>query len=248
MPTDHCGCLSAFASSSAASAARSRAGHSNSARSAGGGVTLRAPQAGVITSLDVREGQRVTAGQTLMTLNGLTSVWIEAAVPQALAGRLASGTPVSISTDALLGQRVMGTVETLLPDLDTTTRTQRARIVLANDTGHFVPGQFVRVVFTPTSNLSVLVVPTEALIATGDRPRVLVALGEGRFRPVMVRTGRAAGGYTEIVAGLHEGQKVVASGQFLIDSEASLSGALERLDADNTAPAATSSASMGGDR
>nr|WP_199045066.1 efflux RND transporter periplasmic adaptor subunit [Dyella sp. ASV24] len=218
------------------------------ARSADGGVTLRAPQAGVITSLDVREGQRVTAGQTLMTLNGLTSVWIEAAVPQALAGRLSSGTPVTVSTDAFPGQRMTGTVETLLPDLDPTTRTQRARIVLANSTGHFVPGQFVRVAFTPTSNAPVLVVPTEALIATGDRPRVMVALGGGRFRPVVVQAGRAAGSYTEIVAGLHEGEQVVASGQFLIDSEASLSGALERLDADNTAPAAASSASMGGDR
>ncbi|ULU23243.1 efflux RND transporter periplasmic adaptor subunit [Dyella terrae] len=218
------------------------------ARSVDGGVTLRAPQAGVITSLDVREGQRVTAGQTLMTLNGLTSVWIEAAVPQALAGRLSSGTPVTVSTDALPGQCATGTVETLLPDLDPTTRTQRARIALANTTGHLVPGQFVRVAFTPMSNAPVLVIPTEALIATGDHPRVMVALGDGRFRPVMVQTGRAAGGYTEIVAGLHEGERVVASGQFLIDSEASLSGALERLGADDAAPAAASSASMGGDQ
>ena len=218
------------------------------ARTQDGGVTLRAPKAGVITSLDVREGQRVTAGQTLMTLNGLTSVWIEAAIPQALAGRVSSGTAVSVSSDALPGQRLTGTVETLLPDLDPTTRTQRARILLAHPDSHIVPGQFVRVAFTPASNAAALTVPTEALIITGDHPRVMVALGDGRFRPTTVQTGRTASGYTEIVAGLRDGDQVVASGQFLIDSEASLSGALERLDHDDVAPAAARSAPVGGER
>lgn len=217
-------------------------------RPADGGVTLRAPQAGIVTSLDVREGQRVAAGQTLMTLNSLASVWVEAAVPQALAGRLASGTPVSVSSDALPGQHLAGSIETLLPDLDPMTRTQRARIVLANAAGRLVPGQFVRVAFTPATNAPVLAVPSEALITSGDHPRVVIALGGGHFKPALVQTGRSAGGYTEIMSGLQEGDQVVASGQFLIDSEASLSGALERLEQNEAMPAAASSTDMGGDR
>ena len=203
------------------------------ARAADGSLTLHAPQAGMVTTLDVREGQRVTAGQTLMTLNSQASVWVDAAVPQALAGRIRAGTPVSVRSDASPGAAIGATVESLLPDLDPTTRTQRARIVLANTDGQLSPGQFVRVAFTPGASAPVLAIPTEALIVSGERPRVIVALGDGRFRPVLVRTGHAAGGYTEITAGLHSEEQVVVSGQFLLDSEASLSGALERLQADS---------------
>jgi len=86
-------------------------------------ITLHAPQAGVVTTLDVREGQRVTAGQTLMTLNGLSTVWVEAALPQAVAGTVRSGTPVGVTVDALPGRSFHGTVETLLSDVDAVTRT-----------------------------------------------------------------------------------------------------------------------------
>jgi len=206
-------------------------------RAADGGVTLHAPQAGMVITLDVREGQRVTAGQTLMTLNGLGSIWVEAAVPQALAGRIRAGTPVTVRGDALAGEAIAGTVESLLPDIDPATRTQRARIVLADAGGRLSPGQFVRVAFSPGAEAPVLAIPTEALIVGGDRPRVIVATGEGRFRPVGVRTGRAADGYTEVVAGLRGDEQIVVSGQFLLDSEASLSGALQRLESAPTAAA-----------
>lgn len=205
-------------------------------RAVDGSLTLHAPQAGMVTTLDVREGQRVTAGQTLMTLNNQASVWVEAAIPQALAGRIRAGTPVSVRSDASPGVAREATVESLLPDLDPATRTQRARIVLANAGGQLSPGQFVRVAFTPGASSPVLAIPTEALIAGGDRPRVIVALGHGRFRPALVRIGHAAGGYTEITGGLSGGEQVVVSGQFLLDSEASLSGALERLDSSSAMP------------
>ena len=201
---------------------------------AGAAITLHAPQAGVVTTLDVREGQRVTAGQTLMTVNGLSTVWIEAALPQAAAGTVRSGTPVAVTVDALPGRSFHGTVETLLPDVDAMTRTQRARIVLDNPDGALSPGMFATVQLHPAQGEAVPVVPDDALIATGTHTRVILAQGDGHFRAVSVRTGRAAGGYTEIRDGLTGGEKVVVSGQFLIDSEASLSGALERLN-DSTA-------------
>lgn len=196
----------------------------------GGAITLHAPQAGVVITLDVREGQRVSAGQTLMTLNGLSTVWVEAALPQAVAGAVRSGTSVTVTVDALPGRTFHGSVETVLPDIDAATRTQRARIVLDNPDGILSPGLFATVQLDPAEGEAVPVVPDEALIATGRQTRVIVAEGDGRFRAAAVRIGRSAGGYTEILDGLTGGENIVVSGQFLIDSEANLSGALQRLD------------------
>ncbi len=213
-------------------------------RGADGGITLHAPQAGVVTTLDVREGQQVSAGQTLMTVNGLSTVWIEAALPQAVAGTVRSGTPVSVTVDALPGRVFRGTVETLLPDIDAMTRTQRARIVLANPDGALSPGMFATVQLAPVRGEAVPVIPDDALITMGSQARVIVSEGNGHFRAMAVHTGRASGGYTEILAGLEGNEKVVISGQFLIDSEASLSGALDRLNGDAAQPTPAASAPM----
>jgi len=209
-------------------------------------ITVHAPQAGMVTSIEVREGQRVAAGQTLMTINGLDTVWIEAALPQAVAGSVQAGTPATIHVDALPGRFFQGKVETLLPDIDAATRTQRARIVLANPDGKLSPGMFAHVDLAPAQEEPVVAVPDDALIAVGDRMRVIVAEGEGHFRPTAVRTGRSAGGYTQVLSGLDGTERVVVSGQFLIDSEASLSGALERLDDGAAQPAPTTTAPMPG--
>ena len=212
-----------------------------------GHITLHAPQDGVVTTLNVREGQQVGAGQTLMTLNGLSTVWVEAALPQAAAGAVRAGTPVTVHATARPGQMFRGQVETLLPDIDPMTRTQRARIVLANPDRALSPGMFVSVELQPAAASPEPVVPDGAVIATGSAsPRVIVAEGDGRFRPVAVRLGRSAGGDTEILAGLSGGERVVVSGQFLIDSEASLSGALQRMQTGESAPAPAASASMPG--
>jgi len=181
-----------------------------------------------------------------MTVNGLSTVWIEAALPQAVAGTVRSGTPVVVTVDALPGRSLRGTVETLLPEVDAVTRTQRARIVLDNPDGALSPGMFATVQLNPTPDAAVPVVPDDALIATGSQARVIVAEGDGHFRAVSVRIGRAAGGYTEILDGLAGGEKIVVSGQFLIDSEASLSGALERLNDAAAKPAPAASAPMPG--
>jgi Cu(I)/Ag(I) efflux system membrane fusion protein len=213
-------------------------------RGLNGGITVHAPVSGVVTTLDVRDGQRVGAGQTLMTVNGLSTVWVEAALPQSAGGMVRHGTPAIVTVDALPGREFHGTVEALLPDIDATTRTQRARIVLENTDGALSPGMFASVRLAPSQGQAVPAVPSDALITAGPQARLIVVEGNGRFRPVSVRTGRISGGYTEILAGLRTGEKVVVSGQFLLDSEASLSGALDRLAAPPSQPAATSSASM----
>lgn len=113
------------------------------ARGDGAAITLSAPISGTVTTLDVREGQRVTAGQTLMTLNGLSPVWVEASVPQGQTSAVHPGTPAAVRADAWPGRVFTGQVETVLPELDAATRTQRVRIVLPNPDGALVPGMFL---------------------------------------------------------------------------------------------------------
>ncbi len=195
-----------------------------------GGVVLRSPSDGVVSEVMVREGQTTMAGTPLFRVNGTSTLWLEAAIPQAGTAGIGPGTKVTATVSAVPGRNFEGEVETLLPQIDATSRTQRARIVLRNEDGLLVPGMFAELMLMPDGGASLPLIPSEALIATGSDSRVIVVAADGRFQPVRVRTGRSEGDRTEILAGLNGGERVVVSGQFLIDSEASLSGALERLD------------------
>lgn len=192
-------------------------------------VVVRAPADGVVSSLQVRQGQRVQAGMPLMTIHGLDTVWVEAAIPQAQAAGIVPGTEVIAEVSAFPGESFRGSVESLLPDLDAGTRTQMARIVLDNPGHRLAPGMFADLQFASDTRDSHLLIPDGALIATGTDARVIVVVDDGTFRPVRVIAGHSAAGKTEILKGLNVGDRVVVSGQFLIDSEASLSGALDRL-------------------
>ncbi len=198
----------------------------------GGRLTLTSPFTGVVSEIGVREGQLAPIGTLLFRINGTSTVWLEASIPQAGTAGIATDTPVEASVDALPGETFHGRVETLLPQVDTSSRTQRARIVLDNPNGLLAPGMFAQIALRTAAGTVRPLVPTDALIGTGNQARVIVLDADDSFRPVRVQAGRSSDGFTEILAGLKGGEKVVASGQFLIDSEANLSGALERLDAD----------------
>ena len=206
-------------------------------------VVVRSPATGVVGAIDVREGQQVAPGMPLMTVNGLDTVWAEAAIPQAQAGGITTGTPVEATVSAIPGTTFEGKVEALLPTVDPGTRTQTARIVLDNPEHRLAPGMFAELRFQGTAAEPVPLIPDDAIISTGNDARVIIAQGDGRFRAVRVRLGRAADGKTEVLSGLEGGEQIVVSGQFLIDSEASLSGALERL---QSPPATTSPESDAG--
>lgn len=211
-------------------------------RAGSGTITLRAPIDGVVSKLDVQEGQQVGAGMPIMGLNGLDKVWVEAAIPQAQAGGITAGTPITATVTALPDETFHGGVEALLPDVNEATRTQRARIVLDNPKHELAPGMFADLRIQGAVSTPQPLVPDEAIISDGVNTRVIEALGDGQFKPVLVQIGRSANGMTAVLAGLHGGERIVTSGQFLIDSEASLSGALQRMNAGNTAaPAAGSS-------
>lgn len=192
-------------------------------------VTIHAPVGGVVAELLVREGMTVAAGTPLFRINGLASVWVNAEIPEAAAATVRPGAAVEARTPALVGKVFKGKVSAILPEVDPTTRTLKARIELANPGGELVPGMFANLTFTPSGGGDMLLVPSEAVIRTGRRSVVMAALGEGRFAPVEVETGADFDDKTEIRKGLSEGQQVVLSGQFLIDSEASLRGAAPRM-------------------
>ena len=204
-----------------------------------GRIVLTSPVRGVVSEIGVREGQSAPMGTLLFRINGIETVWLEAAVPQAGLAGIAPGTPVETRVSAVPGRVFRGRVDTLLPQIDPNSRTQRARIVLDNADGALVPGMFAEITLAPTATTELPLVPSDTLIGAGTQGRVIVLGEDARFRPVMVETGRSRGGFTEIVSGLRGGERIVASGQFLIDSEASLSGALERLNANGSAAAAT---------
>ncbi|HKS34272.1 MAG TPA: efflux RND transporter periplasmic adaptor subunit [Enterobacteriaceae bacterium] len=190
-------------------------------------ITLRAEQAGYVTSLTVREGAQVEATAPLLELAGIDPVWITVDYSQTQAQLLTPGSEVVATADGWPAETFHGRVSELLPQLDTATRTLKARIVLDNPLHKLKPGMFLSVTRPAGQSLPpVLAIPEEALIDTGDTRRVLVASGEGHFRPVEVVPGLTASGWTQIHSGLKEGDQVVTSGQFLIDSEASLRSAL----------------------
>ena len=194
-------------------------------------VTLVAPMAGVLTELGVREGMTVMAGASLFRINGTATVWAHAEVPESQVALLRPGASVQASSPALPGSRFSGRLQALLPEINASSRTQRARLELNNPEGRLVPGMLVQMQFSDTRAGQMLLVPTEAIIQTGRRSVVLLAEEQGRFRPVEVEIGLEVAGQTEVRRGLRVGQRVVVSAQFLIDSEASLKGVEARLNA-----------------
>ena len=186
--------------------------------------TIKAPIGGVIQSLDVRNGMSVTNGQTLMRINGLNSVWLEAAVAEAQAETLKIGDQALIHFGAYPEQTYSGKISAILPMLQESSRSIRVRIELKNPQHKLRPGMSAQVRLSSHTNSPALAVPSEALIRTGKRTIVILADNAGRFMPQEIRIGHEIGNLTVVSAGLTEGQQVVASGQFLLDSEASLSG------------------------
>ncbi len=200
-----------------------------------GRILLTAPEQGVVSEIGVREGEVAPVGTTLFRVNGTRTVWLQAAVPQSAAAGIAAGVAVVAEVGGV-AKPVEGRVESLLPALDPASRTQQARIVLAKPDGLLAAGQQARVILRSDAGPESLLVPSDAVIGSGGRAHVIVRHGDAHFMPMAVRTGRSSAGRTEVLSGLAAGDQVVVSGQFLLDSEASLAGALERLGEHGTHP------------
>ncbi|MBF7955454.1 efflux RND transporter periplasmic adaptor subunit [Rahnella victoriana] len=190
-----------------------------------------APEDGYLSQLSVREGAQVSATQPLFELTSLKQVWMVMDYPPSAASQIHTGSKVTASTDSQPGEVFHGTVSELLPDVDAVSRTLKARVVMDNPQQKLRPGMYLNLSPDISTQKPVLAIPQEALIQTGSRNTVLLNDGNGHFTPQAVITGATRDGWTQVLSGLEEGQSVVTSGQFLIDSEASLRSALPATEA-----------------
>jgi Cu(I)/Ag(I) efflux system membrane fusion protein len=197
---------------------------------------LTAPASGVVAELGVREGASVGLGTTLFRIAGLEKVWAVAEVPEVQATRLVRGQKVKASLQADASQSFEGVLGEILPEVSASTRTLKARFEVDNRDGRLTPGMLLRLDVAGPKRTR-LVVPSEAVIRTGKRAVVIVRMENGSFVPREVAIGAELGDELEVVEGLAEGAQVVASGQFLIDSEARLRSVLGAM-ASTAAPAA----------
>lgn len=192
-------------------------------------ISIYAPQDGVVSSLSVREGMFIKPENRVLSLADLSSVWIIAEVFERQTEWVKNGQPAEVRLSYLPGQVWEGAVEYIYPSLDARTRTLKVRLRFDNPDESIKPNMYanVRIFGGPKENT--IVIPVEGLIRTGRDERVIIALGEGQFEAREVVAGIESGDYVEILQGLQDGDEVVISGQFLIDSEASMRASLIRM-------------------
>ncbi len=204
-------------------------------------LEVYAPQNGVVIALDAADGMYLQPDVRALSLADLSSVWLVVDVFERDVGRLEEGKTALARFEHLPGQIFEGVIDYIYPELDRSTRTLPVRLRFDNADGRLKPNMYGAVTLVPRTSRDAVTVPTEAVIRTGRAERVILKVGEGRFRPRLVTTGLTdsfdAGGRTEIVQGLAPGEEVVASAQFLIDSESALNAGLMRMAPTDEEPA-----------
>ncbi|GAB4576442.1 MAG: efflux RND transporter periplasmic adaptor subunit [Rhodothalassiaceae bacterium] len=192
-------------------------------------IDVTAPQDGIVVSLNIREGAYVKPGMPVMRLADLATIWVQVDVYEDQIGWIEEGERARMRLAFAPGEEWEGRVAYVYPTIRAQSRTGRIRLAFANPGLRLKPGMYASVTIEAAPRTEVLHIPREALIRTGRAERVILALGEGRFRPAEVRSGIESGDRVEILAGLAEGERVVTSSQFLIDSEASLDASFLRM-------------------
>jgi Cu(I)/Ag(I) efflux system membrane fusion protein len=200
-----------------------------------GRTTYVAPVSGIVTELGVREGGQVTPEMAALTIVESDRLWVYADLPESLAALAGEGTRARLRFAYRPGEELEGVVDYVYPEVDPQTRTVRLRITLAPPPG-LRPNMLAEVALAGAVLADVVQVPRSAVIRDGREERVIVALGEGRFAPRTIVTGLESGERIAVLEGLAAGEQVVIAGQFMIDSEASLSPALRRLGGEGSAP------------
>jgi len=193
-------------------------------------VRIYASQDGIVDSLNVREGMYVKPATEVLALADLSSVWLLVDVFERQSEWVAPGQPAEARLGYVPGRVWEGKVEFVYPTIDPKTRTLQARLVFDNPDEALKPDMYANVNIYAGPKNDVLSIPREALIKTGDEQRVILDLGEGKFKARKVMAGMESGDFVEITAGLQEGDRVVTSAQFLIDSEASLKASFSRME------------------
>lgn len=192
-------------------------------------LPIESPSGGVVTESKVVEGAYVRAGDELYAIADLSQVWIYADIYESELPKVRTNQHAEVSVDALPGQRFDGVVTYIYPSVSEQSRTVRVRLEFSNPGLALRPGMYVNVTLLDSGSAPTLTVPVEAVLDSGVRKVVIVALGGGRFAPREVRVGTQSEGYCQILRGLTQGERVVTSAQFLIDSESNLSEALSAM-------------------
>ena len=211
-------------------------------------IEVRAERDGFVLALNVREGMYVEPETEVMAVGSLDPVWVTAEIFERQVPAVAAGRTAELTVDYLPGRRWQGRVDYVYPQLDVASRTLPVRVVFPNPDGVLRPGMFGRLRLLEAETEPVLQIPAEALIpgVGAAEDRVVVALGDDRYRARAVATGRRTAERIEIRAGLREGERVVASGQFLIDSESDVDAELLRMGAREAQPSCTDGTAASG--
>ena len=196
-------------------------------------IRYYAPQDGVVIDLTAADGMYLHPNTQAMSLGDLSSVWLLVDVFERDIGRLSADMMAEARFEHIPGRIFTGEIDYIFPELDAMTRTLRVRLRFDNAEGILKPNMFANVDLLPRATREALTVPSEAVIRTGRAERVILRTGDGVFRPRLVTTGLRdgfdAGGRTVIEQGLAPGDEVVASAQFLIDSESALNAGMLRF-------------------
>jgi len=203
-------------------------------------ISVYAPQDGVVSSLMVREGMFIKPSMNVMSLGDLSSVWLLAEVFERQAQWVSVGQAAEVKLSYIPGHVWRGKVEYIYPSLDAKTRTLKVRLRFENPDEGLKPNMYANVKIYGGPKHNIIVIPLEGLIRTGRDERVIIDLGDGRFEAREVVAGIESGDYVEIIQGVDEGDRVVVSGQFLIDSEASMRAGIKRMDTSDSGLAAES--------
>jgi Cu(I)/Ag(I) efflux system membrane fusion protein len=185
-------------------------------------LTLVAPFDGVVMEKMVVAGQGVMPGMKLYRLANLSTVWVEGDVFEQDLALIRVGAAVRVELAAYPGRTFAGRVSFVWPMVQEQSRTGRVRVVLANPQGLIKPGMYATLLFDATLGRDLLSVPAEAVVQTGERNLVFAVASDGSFQPREVTLGGRAGGRIQVLRGVAEGERVVASASFLIDAESRL--------------------------
>jgi len=192
-------------------------------------IDVYAPKKGTVTDLKVNEGAFISPSTTVITAVNLDTVWVDVEVFAAQVSLIKLGDTATMTLDYFPGKQWLGKVNFIYPEMSQSNRTLRVRLEFDNPNEELKPNMFSSVVISPKMDGERLQIPREAVIYAGNMNRVVLAMGDGKFRSVLVKVGLENQQTIEVISGLEAGQKVVTSAQFLLDSESSISADFERM-------------------
>jgi Cu(I)/Ag(I) efflux system membrane fusion protein/cobalt-zinc-cadmium efflux system membrane fusion protein len=193
-------------------------------------LTIYSPDDGFVVDKMVLEGQQVMPGMALYKIANLSKVWVMGNIYQYELAWVKTGQEAKVDLSYLPGRKFSGTITYISPTIDDATKTAKVRVEIPNTPDFDLkPGMFATVVLTSTLPEPVIAVPEQAIIRSGARNLAVVSLGNGYFEPREVELGVSGGGYVQALSGIAEGEQIVVSSQFLIDSESNLKAAVQQM-------------------